>query len=297
LQIFRWNGKLPPGRLIYQKGDWVNFAVMSNKIRKVIAATAPGFLVGAVFCTVTLCTQSFLEKSCRIEINQSQTLLLIGLVIAAPFFAFLIRGRDRISWKWSGGILIAFLFWPAFSRQIPAIAATTGRTELTDKKEIRSTLAFLGKSRDLTRVTSTFTHYADGMQVVETKEDTVFADGRISANPRTTRSSTLNTSDYWKIVGILFQMAFSMAMIGGTVAALVASPFATRIGHTAPPAPSRIVNGIVAGLIPFIATLLTTAQAGGKLAGLWYPLGILAVCFVAGALAIPPKGRTFAHVN
>ncbi len=268
-----------------------------NQIRKVITAAAPGFLVGVFICTVTLRTQPFLEKSCRIEINQSQTLLLLGLVIAAPFFALMIRWRDRISWKWSGGILTALLLLYDFPRQIPAIVSTAGRTELTDQKEISSTVAFIGKSRDLTRATSTFTHYADGMQVAETKDDTIFADGRISTNPRTTLSSTLNTSDYWKIAGIVFQMAFSVAMLGGTIVALLAGLFATRIRHAARPVPSRIVNGIVAGLIPFIAILLTTAQPGGGLAGLWYPLGILAVSLVAGALAIPPKGRTFAHVD
>lgn len=270
---------------------------MSNKIRKVIATVAPGFLVGAVFCVGTLCSQSFLEKSCRIEINQSETLLLIGLTVAAPFFALLIRWRDRISWKWSGGIVMALSFLYAFPRQIPAKAATAGRTELTDQKEIRSTVAFIGKSRDLDRITSTITHYADGMQAVETKEDTIFADGRIRANPRTTRSSTLNTSDYCKIGERLLSLAFAVAMIGGTIVALLAALFATRIQPTPLPIPSRIVNGIVAGLIPFIAILLNTTQPGGKLAGLWYPLGILAICFVAGALAIPPKDRKFAHVN
>jgi len=269
---------------------------MSNQIRKVVAV-APGVLLGVFCCTVTIFAQSFLEKNCRIEFIQSQTLLLIGLVFAASFFAFVIRWSARISWKWAIGIPLAFLASYQLPRQIPAIAATTRRTELTDQKEIRSLIAFIGKSRDLTRTTSTFTHYADGMQVVEEKEDTVFADGRISANPRTTLSSTLNTSDYWKVVGILFLTAFNVALIGGTVVALLAGPFATRIRPTALPVSSRIVNGIVAGLIPFIAILLTANRPGGKPAGPWYPLGILAVCFVAGALAIPPKGRTFAHVD
>jgi hypothetical protein len=283
--------------LIYRKGDSINFAVMSNEIRKVIAAAAPGFLLGVVFCAVTLCTQSFLEQNCRIGFSQSQTILLIGLVFAAPFFVLVTRRSDRIGWKRSGGLLLAFLILYLLPRQIPAITATTGRTELTDQKEIQSTVAFIGKSRDLTRTTSTFTHYADGMQAAETKEDTVFADGRISANPRATLSSTLNTSDYWKIVGIVFPIASSVAMIGGTIVALLAGLFLTRIRYTALPRPFNIAGGIFAGLIPFIATLLTTASPGNRLAGLWYPLGVLAVCFVTGALAIPPKGRTFAHVD
>jgi hypothetical protein len=170
----------------------------ANQFRAFIAASSAGFLLGVVFCTVTLCTQSFLEKNCRIESGQSETILLIGLVVVAPFFVLFTRWSDRIGWKWiiPGGMLLAILAWLFLFRQLPAIAGTAGRIELTDQKEIRSTVAFIAKSRDVTRTTSIFSRFADGMQVVETKEDTVFANGRISANPRTTLSSTLNTSDY-----------------------------------------------------------------------------------------------------
>lgn len=287
MQIFRGEGRL------------INFAGMSNEIRKVIAAATPGFLLGVVFCILTLCTRSFLERTCRIESGQSKAILLIALILAAPIFVIFTRWSDRIARKWiiPGGLLLAFLAWFLLFRQVPVIAGTAGRIELTDQKEIQSTVAFIGKSRDLTRTTSTFTRFADGMQLVETKEDTVFANGRISANPRTTLSGTLNSGDFWKIVPILFLMALSVAMICGPIVALLTGLLLTRIRYTALSRPFRIGNGIAAGLVPFVAVLLTGNRPGETLAGLWYPLGILAVCFVTGALAIPPKDRKFAHVN
>jgi hypothetical protein len=194
-----------------------------NQAHRIIAASSAGFFLVAVFCTVTLSTRSFLEKNCRIEFGQTKTILLIGLVFAAPFLVIFTRWSGRIVTRWivPAGALLAILAWSLFFREVPMIAGTAGRIELTDQKEIRSTVAFIGKSRDLARTTSTFTHFADGMQVVETKEDTVFADGRISANPRTALSSMLNTGDYWKIVAIFFGMALSAAMIGGPIAALL----------------------------------------------------------------------------
>lgn len=261
----------------------------ATQVRRVIASSSAGLFLGILFGAGTLCSQSFLEKNCRIDSGQSKTILLAGLLLAAPFFVILTRWSARAGWKLivPCGILLALLAWFFFLRHAPAIAGTAGRTELTDQKEIGSTVAFIGKSRNLTRTTSTFTHYADGMQVVETKEDTVFADGRTASNPRITLSRMLNTGDYWKIVAIFFLMAVAVAMIGGPVSA--------RLANAIPQ--STIPAGVAAGLIPLIAVLLTATPPDDKPAGIWYPLGIAAICFVTGALAIPSKGRTFAHVS
>jgi hypothetical protein len=196
---------------------------MTNRIRRPVAASAAGIFLIVVFCTAALCTRSFLEKNCGIDFAQARTILLIGLVLAAVLCALFARWGDRLGRKWviSSGVLLGILGWAFLFRPLPAIAGTAGRAELSDQKEIRSTVAFIGKSRDYTRTTATFTHFADGMQEVETKEDTVFAGGRISAHQRTTLSNTLNNSDYWKVVAILSLMALSGAMVCGPIAARI----------------------------------------------------------------------------
>jgi hypothetical protein len=192
------------------------------KIRKVIAASSAGFFLCGAICALTLFARNFLEKSCRIEFRQTMTILLIELVLAAPLLVIFTRWSARIGRKWliPGGILLAIVAWVFLFRRLPAIVGTAGRAELTEQKEIRSTVAFIGKSRDMSRTTATFTHFADGMQVAETKADTVFADGRISAAPRTILSNTLNNSDYWKIVTIFFVVALSVSMVAGPIAGL-----------------------------------------------------------------------------
>ncbi len=47
-------------------------------------------------------------------------------------------------------------------------------------------------------------------------------------------------------------------------------------------------------MTPFIATLLTTIYTGDKLVGLWYPIGVAALCLVIGVVYLPsaaPKGE------
>ncbi|HET6253790.1 MAG TPA: MFS transporter [Puia sp.] len=232
---------------------------------------------GVIFYTGQIYIQSFLGNTCHIDFDQSKSTLLIATVLAMPFFLIFGRLNDRVGHRTMilSGILLAILTYFFLFPQLLAISGTRGRTELTDRKEIRSTIAFIGKSRDMARATLTYTHYADGMQVLETRQDTVFANGRTSVKPAITLSATLNTGDYWKIIAILFVIVLCVTIVGG-------------------PVPSNSIgNGIIGGLTPFIAVLLTAIYPGNDLAGLWFPIGMTAICFVANSI----PHRKFAHVN
>ena len=135
------------------------------------------------------------------------------------------------------------------------------------------------------------------MQVVETTKDTVFSDGRISTKPMATTSKTLNTVDYWKLIAILFILVLYATMVNGPIAAFLVELFPTRIRYTSLSLPYHIGNGVFGGLTPFIAVLLTTLFPGNKLAGLWYPIGVTAVCFVIGALFLPGRKRAGYHLG
>ena len=59
--------------------------------------------------------------------------------------------------------------------------------------------------------------------------------------------------------------------------------------------PYHIGNGVFGGLVPFLGTLIVeftkTSQnpAGDPLAGLWYPIGIAALCIVIGSIYLTNK--------
>ena len=225
-----------------------SFSHKTNLGRMLLALLGATMGQGVVFYTATFYAQSFLEKTCHIDFDQSRTTLMIAIALAAPFFLIFGSWSDRIGRKYImlGGMLLAILTCTFLFGQLLTISGTKGRTELTDQQEIRSTVAFIGKSRDLARSTSTYAHYADGTQVVATRQDTVFAGGRTSINPKTTLSMTLNTADYWKIVAILFVMILFVSMVCGPIGAFLVGLFPTRIRYTSLSLPWQVGNGILA---------------------------------------------------
>ena len=46
---------------------------------------------------------------------------------------------------------------------------------------------------------------------------------------------------------------------------------------------------IFGGLVPFIATLITTLPGTNVLSGLWYPIGVALLCFIIGSLYLSNK--------
>ncbi len=213
---------------------------------------------GVIFYTGQFYARSFLEDVCRIDFDQSRTMMLIALVPATPFFILFGRWSDRIGRKWMmmAGMLVAILTYPFLFGQLQKISGTEGHTELAGQKEIRTSIAFIDKSRNMIRSSATITTYADGMLMTETEKDTVYADGKPAGKPVTIVSKNLNSGDFWKVVAILFVVAFSVTIVSGPITAWLIDRFPTRIRCTSISLPYQIGNGVVGGLVPIIATLL-----------------------------------------
>jgi MFS family permease len=243
---------------------------------------------GVIFYTGQFYARSFLENVCMIDPDQSRTMMLIALLPAMPFFILFGRWSDRIGRKWimMAGMLVAILTYPFLFGQLLKISGTEGHTELAGQKEIRTSIAFIDKSRNMIRSSATLTSYADGMLVTETQKDTVYANGKPAGKPVVSISKNLNSSDFWKVIAILFAIALSVTIVSGPITAWLIHQFPTRISYTSASLPYHIGNGVFGGLIPIIATLLTTIYPGHALVGLWYPIGVAAICLVIGAICI-----------
>jgi hypothetical protein len=247
---------------------------------------------GVVFYAGQFYAQSFLETVCHIDFDQSKTMLLLAILLATPFFVLFGGWSDRVGRKWiiMAGMLLAVLTYPFLFRQLLTIPGTEGRTELAARKEIISSLTFIDKSKDIIHTSNTISHYDGGLTVTETAKDTIYASGKIPiTKPLVTSSRTVSGADYWKIVGILFLMVFYVTMVHGPGAALLIELFPARIRRTSMSLSDHIGNGIIGGMTPFVATLLTAAYTGLPLAGLWYPVGVAAVCVIIGVLFIPNR--------
>ena len=99
----------------------------------------------------------------------------------------------------------------------------------------------------------------------------------------------LTTGMKWKYVFLVWIMIIFVTMAYGPIAAFLVEMFPTKIRYTSMSLPYHIGNGVFGGLVPFIATLLSTTFTKDPLVGLWYPIGVASLCFIIGALYLSNK--------
>jgi hypothetical protein len=119
-----------------------------------------------------------------------------------------------------------------------------------------------------------------------------------SASPKISnlQTITINQSDKWTLIWLVFIQVIFVTMVYGPIAAFLVELFPTRIRYTSMSLPYHIGNGVFGGLLPAVATYLATnAQKNGDanwyLEGLWYPIGVATVCLVIGIIYINGKDR------
>lgn len=241
---------------------------------------------GVVWYTGQFYAQSFMENVCRIDFEQSRTILIWAILFATPFFVVFGSWSDRVGRKWiilTGMLLAIATYRPLFNGMLrlsepEAVAAVTTQKVATMP---------IGLSANELQTSVITASYANGMVVHTTRKDTLFAaqGGRIT-KAEIKVSKTLGTTGYWQMVGLVFLMILYVTMVYGPIAAFLVELFPTKIRYTSMSLPYHIGNGVFGGLTPFVATLLTTIYTDDKLVGLMYPIIVAAICLVIGALYI-----------
>jgi len=269
-----------------------SFAHKTNLKMVLLALFGATMGQGVVWYTGQFYAQSFIENVCKIDFGQSRTILIWAILFATPLFVFFGWLSDKIGRKWImlAGMFLAVVTYHFLFGQLLSIADSKNRTELSQLKQVKTTLSPISKSTYSLRTTVTKNFYEDGMILAETKKDTSYNEpGKITAKPDIKISKTLGSSDYWEMVLIVFVMILYVTMVYGPIAAFLVEMFPTKIRYTSMSLPYHIGNGVFGGLTPFIATLLTTIYTDNKLSGLFYPIIIASVCFVIGALYVNNK--------
>jgi MFS family permease len=244
---------------------------------------------GVVWYTGQFYAQSFIENVCKVDFDQSRTVLIWAILFATPFFVVFGSWSDRVGRKWImlTGMLLAVLSYQFLFQQLVVTSDPAVKTELAEKRTVEHSGTLIAGSSDSLRKQVTKSYFADGMVLTETKVDTGYAAaGRTTLKPDVKVSKILGDGDYWKMVLLVFIMILYVTMVYGPIAAFLVELFPTKIRYTSMSLPYHIGNGVFGGLTPFIATLLTTIYTGNKLAGLWYPPIVGGLCLVIGALYI-----------
>ncbi len=103
--------------------------------------------------------------------------------------------------------------------------------------------------------------------------------------PSKAKPIELMSTQWWKIVAILWVLVIYVTMVYGPIAAGLVELFPTRIRYTSMSLPYHIGNGWFGGLLPTTAFAIV-ASTGNMYNGLWYPIIIAAMTFIIGTLFI-----------
>ena len=258
---------------------------------------------GVVWYTGQFYAMNFLKTVQSIDSSQVDTLLGIALILGTPFFVVFGWLSDKIGRKsiMMGGMLLAILCYRPIYRAMYSSTDLALKTEIVDQtKVVRSV-----KTLDAVKMDSIYTTtkaYTDGTTVEEIKtihfeNGKVMLDDNGKEKIETKVSKTINSSDKWFLILMVFIQVIFVTMVYGPIAAFLVEMFPVKIRYTSMSLPYHVGNGIFGGLLPAISTyFVTTAKEAGDvefyLEGLWYPIGIAAVCFIIGMIYIDRKNNT-----
>jgi len=246
---------------------------------------------GVVWYTGQFYAQTFLENVCRIDFGQTRTILIWAIVLATPFFILFGHWSDKAGRKWimMAGMLLAVICYRPIYQQMLSVS------DLRDKKMVpslttveRNIIPVKGKEYSLVNM-NTQVHFDNGIIEKEQRKDTLFKASDLIGQGVGKKSKVVPQNIYWQLVLLLFIQILFVTMVYGPIAAFLVEMFPTRIRYTSMSLPYHIGNGVFGGLTPFIALLLTTIYTNDPLVGLWYPIGVAAVCLVIGTLYVSNK--------
>src|SRR5205814_271921 len=234
----------------------------------------------------------FIENICKVDFEQSRTILIWAILFATPFFVVFGSWSDKVGRKWIMmiGMLLAIITYRPLFGKLFSITDLNNKIELPQQKQINTTINPIAKTGNSLRVVNTKYFFDDGMVMTEVRTDTAYADvSRTTLKPDIKLTKLISDHDYWMMVGIVFVMIIYVTMVYGLIAAFLVEMFPTKIRYTSMSLPYHIGNGIFGGLVPFIGLLLTTMYKKDPLVGLWYPIGVAALCFIIGTIYLKNK--------
>ncbi len=232
---------------------------------------------GVIWYTSQFYAQNFILTKCNIEYEQGNSIILIAILLATPFFILFGHLSDKIGRKniMLAGMLLGVLLYRPIFNELYNIADTTKKIFVSEQ----NIQPKISAQNNLIAINS----FEDGTtEKITTKINT---DGKATQK----KEIVLAEEGKWTMILLVFGMVLFVTMVYGPIAAFLVELFPTRIRYTSMSLPYHIGNGVFGGLVPFIATLITTLPGTNVLSGLWYPIGVALLCFVIGSLYLSNK--------
>ena len=242
---------------------------------------------GVIWYTGQFYAQNFLETKCFLEFEQSRTIMLWAIAFATPFFLLFGWLSDKIGRKWimmTGMALAIFTYRPIFQTFLEDTEVPSAPYEKNPQPGV---IKIHVNDKNDSIATTTIPHYnIKGINYYTQKTDTLYSDKSkpVGHSQEKAINKKLGIGLYWKFIALVFLLILYVTMVYGPIAAFLVEMFPTKIRYTSMSLPYHIGNGVFGGLVPFIGLLLTTTYPADPLVGLWYPIGVAAVCLVIGVL-------------
>lgn len=246
---------------------------------------------GVVWYTGQFYAQTFLENACKIDFEQTRTILICAIIFATPLFIVFGNLSDKIGRKWiiiSGMFLAIISYRPIYQKMLD-LSSIQQVVMYDAQTKIESTIQ-VGEHKDFSLRTTTTQHvFQNGITEKIVHVDTLYNTGVEKAQMIDKSSKILSDNSYWAMVALIFVQILFVTMVYGPIAAFLVEIFPTKIRYTSMSLPYHLGNGVFGGLTPFIAVLLGTIYTADPLVGLWYPIAVAGLSMVIGALYLSNK--------
>jgi MFS family permease len=211
---------------------------------------------GVVWYTGQFYALFYLQTVLKVNGKMANIIVAVALLASMPFFTAFGALSDRIGRKklMMTSLLLACIFYIPIYKEMQKAAGNN----VTRVSSIRDKVTGAIKLTPLTIDTAT------GKEVP--------AKEAVNANQPL-------------LMLLVWLQVLLVCMVYGPIAAYLVEAFPAKVRYTSVSLPYHIGNGVFGGLLPLIGLGLC-ASTGNIYAGLYYPIGVAAVCFVFGTLLL-----------
>ena len=300
-------GKISKSPIRESFTSWPNLKVVLTALFSINAGQA------VTFYTAQFYVLFFMTQMLKVDPAQANTLLIISVVIGAPFFVFFGWLSDRIGRKpilMTGLLLATVLYFPLFKAlshyanpQIDAASRQSPIVVMADPAGCTFQFDPVGKAR--------FDSPCDKVKTFLVKQGLPYSSQSLPAGsavavtigeqridgfdeaamraaiekagyPAKADASNVNQP---MVVLLIVVMILIATMTYGPLAAVMVELFPTRIRYTSMSLPYHIGNGWFGGFLPTVSFALVV-YTGDIFYGLWYPILITGVSLVVGLFCL-----------
>ncbi|MCS4063162.1 MFS transporter [Pseudomonas putida] len=299
-------GKVSKSAIRESFTSWPNLKVVLTALFSINAGQA------VTFYTAQFYVLFFMTQMLKMDPAQANTLLIISVVIGAPFFVFFGWLSDRIGRKpilMLGLLLATVLYFPLFKAlshyanpQIDAASRQAPIVVTADPQSCTFQFDPVGKAR--------FDSPCDKVKTFLVKQGLPYSSVNVAGSDVVVNigEKTINGYDeaamrtaveqagypakadpgqvnQVMVVVLIVAMILIATMTYGPLAAVMVELFPTRIRYTSMSLPYHIGNGWFGGFLPTVSFALVV-YTGDIFYGLWYPVLVTGISLVVGIFCL-----------